>query len=369
MVSGQAAGGINHHDKSDRLTVSLSPDIERLVVKAAGKSVEPYVQLLLQDASPKVSRSVNHGDLLASMLTPPLSFPHQALSHLKVFLPIISSQLLLAVLRSSADMPKPDITLIEDVCTLLASRPALEEETLSFVSSQWEALSRLGNQQVDALLARCAESCLPGQGSELSRSPPPSLSWTVKAARSILQQSSLTWHQSKVVAVAMLRSGEITRTFYERPHSYASVAPSVLATLDIHLARHGKAKAPYSLPRGIKASDIVDGFYETSQPEIRKLSKEIIDKMATTDTPTAVHIVSELTKRLTAATDNSPSLFDATSLDCFETLTKSAASFEAFASLETLVNESMKWLVRRFAEDKENSDQVSEYITRLSEWV
>ena len=240
------------------------------------------------------------------------------------------------------------------------------------VAGQWQLLLGMGEEGV-ALLVSLAEASLPTgllplaspARSSTLHTTKPRQAWVAKAATALLQQgmADLSITSSRLVAVGIYQEETVAAAFASAAllsAQYPNTAPALLAfveTLTIapeHISQLRDIVAPAA-----------SAFLAAGNSVLRAYSAAFLLRLQCI-APALTHaVVSQLADKLPAAASASPAIFDRLSIDTFSALSARAAGVEAFAALETLVNESMKWLVRRFAEDAENTLQVDEYIDAL----
>ena len=250
-----------------------------------------------------------------------------------------------------------------------------QPEIASAVLASWEAFLEHGEAGI-SVLASAAAICLPigvlpGSASKSKASltftaPPEALAKHVQAAAKAALQSTKapSYELSRLIAVAIYRSREVYDTFTQSKllqAPFAQVAPALQAWLDVVAITSGQTQVDQAtIDAGIEA------FFsrDDQQHSLPQSAGEIVLLMHRVCPDQALTINRIIEQKLSAATN--PAIFDKLSLETRARLSKQSGTLDTFALLESLVNESMKWLVRRFAEDSENILQVSEYITALS---
>lgn len=261
--------------------------------------------------------------------------------------------------------------LAKPLCTRIATL-ALTSAQQEAVASQWQLLLGMGEEGV-ALLVSLAEASLPT--GLLPLASPARFStaitaktkqpWVAKAATALLQQglAGLSITSSRLVAIAIYQEPTIASAFASAavlPAQYSNTAPALLAFVESLL----------NIPEDISqlrdlAAPAASAFLAAGDSMLRAYSAAFLLRLQCISPALSHAVVSQLADKLPAAASASPTIFDRLSVDTFSALSARAAGVEAFAALETLVNESMKWLVRRFAEDAENTPQVDQYIGAL----
>lgn len=294
------------------------------------------------------------------------------MSLLGKLIPILPREQLLSALRLNLSSTSPDVSLIQQACASLVPEIA-DTEVFQFVQSHWQALLQLETPDTDELVARCVEQCcLPGilpftAGSTLDSRPQEigkPMDIVKDSAQWILGEGvGLNHTTSRIVAAAIYRFSELSDLFAKGSKSstaFADNAPAILARLEVDAALHSKGPAA-----GSEYIDpAVHGLLQKNDSQLRSYSSRIMLLLQSSSEENTSTVSRLLSEQIPSATSVSPALFDRLSVEALRSLAV-AGGIEAFAVLETFVNESLKWLVRRFAEDEENTEQVAEYLDAL----
>ena len=297
--------------------------------------------------------------------------------YLSALAPLLTRAQLLKALKAmlpSCAKAEHTVPLLAQMCNHLCSN--LDDSTRDFVREHWEELLELGQSAAIELITACAEVELPpgillGNENWVSHfDTSNNCSWTAKAAILVKSKSSESSGVSRLyrlLAVAIYMDPATTKAFEEEltnDFAFSEIVPALLAYLEVQLAK--KANTTVDLNYALPA---VEAFLDSSNPTLRRYSSQILLRLSSISPTAAAQIISYLSEKAPAVCSNSPVLFDHLSIGTLQQFFKIHKSAESFGILEGFVNESLRWLVRRFAEDAENTTQIISFIPHLLEYL
>lgn len=258
------------------------------------------------------------------------------------------------------------------LCSRLAAA-VVEPHIASAVLADWPAFMRQGEAGQSVLAGAAARKLPPGvlvsqEGGRVADRP--ALDNIRAAAQGILKSSkAVSVHAFRVLAIAVYRFPDIYAAFVQSklPASpFAQAAPALQAWLEIAIV---KGQTIAVNPAVLTAC--IDTFLaRNGQPELLcEMAGRVLLLVQRASPSSIATIMQQIEQKLPAAATADPAIFDRLSVETLMALSEQVASIETFALLELLVNESMKWLVRRFAEDAENTAQVSSFVRALGKML
>jgi hypothetical protein len=188
------------------------------------------------------------------------------------------------------------------------------------------------------------------------------------AAKAALEQKTSSYELSRLVAIAIYRFDQIYEAFVNADAvrgPFDRIAPALQAWLEVSIIKGKNVQLDQATIDACIGAFLARNSGTKALQDLAGSILTLLQRVSPTQSPS---IISQLQEKLPTVALASPAIFDKLSLDTLVAISKQSGSIEAFAVLETLVNESMKWLVRRFAEDAANSSQVSEFIQALGDF-
>lgn len=205
------------------------------------------------------------------------------------------------------------------------------------------------------------DRCQPHQDSDIS--------WLGLAATIILNTAQWNSGRARIVAVAVLR-GSIALSQVEAINSgvetYQTFEPIYLSLMTVKSAKN--------IPGQIDSwrrlvAPTIDAWFSAIDGEAQSKVTHVLVYLAT-DPDLQDEIVISITRRLRTNEGILPTLFSAQSLEATLQITR---KIDQHTTDEPLLNifsdESLRWLVRRFAEDVTNTTQVQGFIQSLSAFM
>lgn len=292
---------------------------------------------------------------------------------LQVILTVVSVDQALQLLADAFRPDSPAKKSAAFAAALCIHLSASEESAVAtFVGRNWEAIMSLPADSGITLLAAQAERASPLVATTIISEPSlcklrDDISWIRSAGNAILDNGSLTPARCRLLSVAILLDHGVWTRWQNVHHStlpFDAIASAMLASARVATAL---GKADSVLVGTAHRSAAVERLLDSSaRSEMRQLCGQVL--AAWSSSPSEFQLLHKaLDASLGPACASSPALYDAITLKALEQVyNKSGKQLEGFSLLENLINESLRWLVRRFAEDAENTDQVSSWIDVVS---
>lgn len=259
-------------------------------------------------------------------------------------------------------------------CTQLSTR-AYESNVHTAVTKHAEQLYDRQQEWCDSLLAAWAEASLPSgflpSGKPLSASAPIK---TVQAASLVLssladrviQDGIRSAGTARLLAVAVYRSSA-TWHKYSDASPIVSLEPDTTAACVAYLEiARVSLTANASRPTLVAMVDpAIQALLRHESTDVQARARQILQVLVKVDANLAPVVLAKLQALIGQEAITDPRRLSAENLALLSKVNAEIRTVESFSALETFINTSLLWVVRRFAEDETNDQSTSELVEGL----
>lgn len=192
----------------------------------------------------------------------------------------------------------------------------------------------------------------------------------VELAKLVLKDKIRSAGVARLLATAVYRSSAVWKAYSASTPTllkHPDTAPACIAYLEISSLPSSVKPAPATLEAML--SPALEALLHHQDKIIQCHARQILVKVAKVDSTLVADLLAKLQYLFSQEALSDALRLCAENLVFLRDMHREIATFDSFAALETFVNTSLQWVVRRFAEDDHNDEATSTLIRTSGKWA